>query len=327
MILVHAVLSLGLVVYHVHAESSSVVNATNNDGADGTHVVIDRILSGPMSWTTMDKIVFGVLIMMGMELLGWIVRNTGSWVNAKQIPVRGKHLDTLTNKDLLFIGISKAQTGPFVYFFLRFICSPTNNDVVLWSLDDLSFKTVLLPLPIIFIIFDFFYTALHWALHIKAIYGWIHKHHHIQKAPSRGTDDAINVHPIEFFLGEYNHLWSWYLFCTFVSPKLNIQVHALAALVYLVVSGLLAGWNHTRYDLTFTMPGLALTIFDSKAHDVHHRIPQSNYGQYTMFWDYMFGTYRSYNPKDRINPNSQLDPTTGMSIEYTKSLEKQEKSQ
>jgi hypothetical protein len=34
------------------------------------------------------------------------------------------------------------------------------------------------------------------------------------------------------------------------------------------------------------------TIYDSKAHDVHHRIPQSNYGQYSMIWDYLIGTYR-----------------------------------
>jgi sterol desaturase/sphingolipid hydroxylase (fatty acid hydroxylase superfamily) len=25
---------------------------------------------------------------------------------------------------------------------------------------------------------------------------------------------------------------------------------------------------------------------------VHHRIPQSNYGQYMMLWDYIFGSYR-----------------------------------
>lgn len=43
--------------------------------------------------------------------------------------------------------------------------------------------TVLLPLPVIFIVYDFFYTILHWALHIKSIYGFIHKHHHVQKAP------------------------------------------------------------------------------------------------------------------------------------------------
>lgn len=40
-----------------------------------------------------------------------------------------------------------------------------------------------LPLPVLYIVFDLFYTLIHWALHIKAIYGYIHKHHHHQKAP------------------------------------------------------------------------------------------------------------------------------------------------
>ena len=102
-------------------------------------------------------------------------------MKAKQIPVRGKHLDQLTTKDLLFIGISKAQTGPFVYFFLRFVMSQESN--VIWDLSQASLRTIVLPLPIIYIVFDFFYTTLHWALHIKAIYSYVHKHHHIQKAP------------------------------------------------------------------------------------------------------------------------------------------------
>ena len=102
------------------------------------------------------------------------------WIHAKQIPVRGKHLDVLTATDKLYIGISKAQTGPFVYFLLRFLSLEPN---VLWTWEDLSVRTALLPLPVIFLVFDLFYTSLHWALHIKAVYGYIHKHHHHQKAP------------------------------------------------------------------------------------------------------------------------------------------------
>lgn len=101
-------------------------------------------------------------------------------MNSKIIPVRGKHLDELTSTDKLFIAISKAQTGPFTYLLLRFCFYETN---VLWAVEDLSLRTVLLPLPALFIVFDFFYTIMHWALHIKAIYGYVHKHHHTQKAP------------------------------------------------------------------------------------------------------------------------------------------------
>lgn len=103
---------------------------------------------------------------------------------------------------------------------------------------------------------------------------------------SRANIDAINVHPLEFFLGEYNHMWSMFLCCRIF----NLQIHILATLLFLVIGGALAGLNHTRFDIEINFFGIH--IFDSKAHDVHHRIPQSNYGQYSMFWDYVFGTYR-----------------------------------
>lgn len=254
--------------------------------------------------------------------------------------MRGKHLDELTRKDLLFIGISKAQTAPFVYLYLR--CGYYNPNV-LWTFTP-TFANTIAPLVPLFIIYDFFYTALHWFLHIKSIYSFVHKHHHVQKAPSRANVDAINVHPVEFFLGEYNHLLSLYLCSRFVC-----QIHVVGSVLFLAVGGALAGINHTRYDISVSLWGIR--IFDSKAHDVHHRIPQSNYGQYTMLWDYIFGTFRyvlvpretrrlllpfrsstfsrhthtlrlrtpsPYNPKDRISADAQLDPKSGKSIAYMK---------
>lgn len=292
--------AIGLFSFHVHAESNVV------DSSERT--IWERILLGPEYFTAMDKVLFVVMILLAMELLNYIAHNSGVWMNSKLIPVRGKHLDDLSAKDQLFIGISKAQTGPFVYFVLRYCFSEPN---ILWKAEDISMRTTLLPLPVFFLVFDFFYTSMHWALHVKSVYGWIHKHHHVQKAPSRANNDAVNVHPVEFFLGEYNHLWTLYLCC----QHFGLQVHAISPLLFLAVGGLLAGWNHTRFDIEYSLFGI--TIFDSKAHDVHHRIPQSNYGQYTMFWDKVFGTYRPYDPKDRINPKSQLDPITGKSLEYT----------
>jgi hypothetical protein len=191
--LVHFILAVGVLSFHVHAEGSAV------DSSD--RGLWERVTLGPEYFTTIDKVLFAVLIVLAMELLNYIAHNSGGtfhfgiplklpksvsynilkeWMNAKQIPVRGKHLDDLSRTDRFFIGISKAQTGPFVYFFLRYCFAEPN---ILWKLDDVSLRTILLPLPIFFIVFDFFYTPLHWALHIKAIYGYVHKHHHTQKAP------------------------------------------------------------------------------------------------------------------------------------------------
>jgi sterol desaturase/sphingolipid hydroxylase (fatty acid hydroxylase superfamily) len=198
-----------------------------------------------------------------------------------------------------------------MYFYVRYAYAEPN--VVMESV---SIQNMVLPIPVLFLVYDFFYTILHWGLHIKSIYGYIHKHHHHQKAPSRANVDAVNVHPVEYFLGEYNHLWTLYL----VSHFLGVKVHGVASILFLAVGGLLAGLNHTRFDISFGR------LYDSKAHDVHHRIPQSNYGQYTMFWDNVFGSFRPYDPKDRINPMAQLHPETGKSLQYMERITNQRSS-
>jgi sterol desaturase/sphingolipid hydroxylase (fatty acid hydroxylase superfamily) len=231
------------------------------------------------------------------------------WLHSKRIPVRGKHLDELSSKDLLFIGISKFQTAPFMYFYLRYSYF---EPFIIWDLQKMTLWNTLVPLPFLFVTYDFIYTILHWALHLKGIYAHIHKHHHHQKAPTRANVDAVNVHPIEFFLGEYNHLLVLFLLCRacqFIttmmmtssrmgttlsssssSPMTRLEIHVVGSLLFLAIGGVLAGINHTRYDMVWQIAGIPL--FDSKAHDVHHRIPQSNYGQYIMLWDRVFGTYR-----------------------------------
>jgi sterol desaturase/sphingolipid hydroxylase (fatty acid hydroxylase superfamily) len=226
------------------------------------------------------------------------------WLHSKEIPVRGKHLDDLRSIDLLCIAFSKANTAPFTYFYFRYCWILSAN--IPWDWRQISFTNTLLPLPALFVLFDASYCTLHWILHWQCLYQFIHKHHHIQKAPSRANVDAVNVHPIEFVLGEYNHLaviWLW-------TAILGLPLHVGSAFLFVTVGGVLAGVNHTRYDIVVSIPvpsvlllttnkaasssshWTAFPIYDSKAHDVHHRIPQSNYGQYTMFWDYLFGSYR-----------------------------------
>lgn len=94
----------------------------------------------------------------------------------------------------------------------------------------------------------------------------------------------------------------------------GMDVSWVAATLFIGLGGVLAGLNHTRHDVTFSNKKSGWTLYDSKHHDVHHRIPQSNYGQYTVLWDRVFGTFREYDPNDRVNPAYQLDPRTGMSV-------------
>jgi hypothetical protein len=118
------VYSVCMLSYHVKAEADR--NQSDSDESRGRATFSsgssfwDRVQLGPNALETLDKILFGALILMAFELLDYISKNFGRWGHAKLIPVRGKHLDELSGTDLLFIGMNKAATAPFVYILLRY---------------------------------------------------------------------------------------------------------------------------------------------------------------------------------------------------------------
>ena len=85
-------------------------------------------------------------------------------------------------------------------------------------------------------------------------------------------------------VGEYCHLLALYCLCTATG-----DCHVAALLVFIVLGGMLASLNHTRLDVR-----LPWGIYEVRSHDVHHRLPKSNYGQYTQLWDVLLGTFRRY---------------------------------
>ena len=54
----------------------------------------------------------------------------------------------------------------------------------------------------------------------------------------------------------------------------------------------MASFNHTRYAISLPF------FYDVRDHDVHHRWPRANYGQFVMYWDQIFGTFLSF---DNLN--------------------------
>ncbi|CBZ29116.1 putative C-5 sterol desaturase [Leishmania mexicana MHOM/GT/2001/U1103] len=234
------------------------------------------------------KVAFLGIIFVGFGVYNSVVIPAISAVVKGRIPERVKPLEKLSVKDKLYIGFAKAVTAVFVYHTYQFI---RNTEVSRMSPNFLDCPAVVrsvmwLPvhLPALFIIYDFFYTLFHWALHWPPIYALIHKHHHRQMSPFRGNTDAINDNPIEYVSGEYLHLLALYLL-TRMTPA--GQVHALTAIIFIFLGGTLASLNHTRVDLHIPY------IFNVKAHDYHHRQPRVNFGQYIMFWDWVFGTFQA----------------------------------
>lgn len=113
-----------------------------------------------------------------------------------------------------------------------------------------------------------------------SVYHLVHRHHHRQLAPSRGTTDAVNVHPFEFLVGEYLHLAAVCITGKLLRLLGLGGVHVAACLAFVVLGGVAASLNHTRLDVR-----LLWGLFEVRAHDVHHRMPKANFGQYTQTWD------------------------------------------
>jgi hypothetical protein len=261
-----------------------------------------------------DLIVLTIVVVVALELLSNLVYYVPkNLFTTSSIPVRGKHLDNLSWKDLTFIAINKCMTGMFVFCYFGYlwsvrkeIGSDDHHDEEdegrhhdhrresgresmekhhhccsggegVWELDELSLANTILPIPVLFITYDFFYTLLHWFLHVKSIYAFVHKHHHHQKAPSRATIDAVNVHPLEFFLGEFNHVLALHLVVKGM-PLLGfhgMDVSWVGATLFMLSGGVLAGLNHTRHDVVSRIPsnlrngegkGGGWTLYDSKHH-------------------------------------------------------------
>lgn len=234
-------------------------------------------------WSLWFLPTFCAAIMIGLEILARIIPVIFTAAGSNLIAVKGYHLDKFSSIDNAFIFINKLLTILFVYHFLLV----TNNcTTIVWGSENLSVANTIGSMIAFYVIYDFFYMNFHRVLHFRSLYAYIHKHHHRQKAPSRGNLDAINVHPFEFVVGEYLHLLTIYV----------IPCHIYTAIAFVLLGGIFASLNHTRFDVNIPW------IYSVKAHDVHHRLPESNYGQYTMLWDHLFHTFRPY---DKNNKESE----------------------
>ncbi|CAB9519468.1 Methylsterol monooxygenase [Seminavis robusta] len=271
--------------------------------------VINDAYAGP-SWErlTTQQNLLGVAGYLVVVVMGFsFVTNRLADESNPKLPVRGKHLDDLNKYDKLYQKVNKVLLVPWVLLGLR--CA-WYDPSMLWEMKDASPISVLLPMPLYFIIYDFFYTTIHMLLHLKGVYAYVHKHHHRQKAPSRGSEDAVNVHPIEFCLGRLSNIITLYLVCRVA--KFHIIGFNLVQLIYTTGST----FSHSRHDITISLG--PLKIWTSRDHDVHHRIPNKNFGRFIKLWDWIYCTYRPYSDSEPINPKAQLNPATGKSYEYEK---------
>eukprot|EP00514_Thraustochytrium_sp_LLF1b_P012871 CAMPEP_0184545516 /NCGR_PEP_ID=MMETSP0199_2-20130426/4358_1 /TAXON_ID=1112570 /ORGANISM="Thraustochytrium sp., Strain LLF1b" /LENGTH=251 /DNA_ID=CAMNT_0026939821 /DNA_START=148 /DNA_END=903 /DNA_ORIENTATION=- len=225
------------------------------------------------TWQTWQLASFWVIAVLGQEVLQQFLVFLGRFA-FKRIPETGKPLEKFGPKDWFFVCFNRFSVPLMTYHLLSFVSNNRNH--IEWDLEKLSYRNSVGSVVAYFALYDILYVPFHGILHMRGIYKYIHKHHHRNAAPFRGNIDASNTHPVEFLVGEYLHLLVVYI----------VPGHVLAVAFFLIFGGLLASMNHTRLDLS--IPG----IFNVRAHDKHHHMPQSNYGQYTMFVDKLIGTFQ-----------------------------------
>lgn len=219
-----------------------------------------QVMLHPLHWGALELLVLGLFVEFGLEFYRSGVPSLFAWCS--KLPVRGKPLDAFERRDRQFVAFSHVAIVVMTFHYLQFLaCSPN----VIWRIDEMTVANTCIPLPAFFLVYDLFYAPFHRALHHRSIYAYVHKHHHRQVVPTRGNSDAINVHPLEFIMGEYNHIFAVFLVSRFIIP-----CHTVACVLFLVIG----------------------------AHDTHHVIPNSNYGQYIMFWDFLMGTFK-HHPRDK----------------------------
>lgn len=154
------------------------------------------------TWSGALVLGFSVAIFASYDVVNWaLMRATAT---TTKLPINtGKHLDTLDRTDYVFITINRLTGVPFVFHCIQWASTSSS---MLWHPSELSVSNTLGSLLCLFVFYDFFYCLWHRLLHVRSIYGLIHKHHHRQVVPTRGLYDAMNVHPVEFLVGEYLHL-------------------------------------------------------------------------------------------------------------------------
>ena len=243
------------------------------------------------SFSVYHWICFSFLLLLGFKISDSSSSSKLVWHDLFNFPLikSNKVLsdDELEIADHFYTTLNRCVTTPvYIYhsaIYYRKYANISMNFGISFILDPFNLSMIFVQLFCLFLIYDFVYYIFHRILHIPWLYPYIHKHHHRQVSPFRGTYDGINTHPFEYIFGLYLHLES-IIFLSFIVR----DIHIVTIVLFYVLSSLMASLNHTRFAIYIPY------FYDVRDHDVHHRWPRSNYGQFVMFWDKIFDSFLSF---------------------------------
>ncbi len=138
-----------------------------------------------------------------------------------------------------------------------------------------------LSVPVVFLLHDAYFYAIHRFMHLKWTYRLTHQAHHRSTNPTPFATYSFNA--IEAVLESA------------IVPILLtfLPLHAAVTLIFQTASLTFNVFGHLGYELlpaSMLKHPLGRWIATSTYHNQHHRSFNSNYGLYFRFWDRLFGT-------------------------------------
>jgi len=246
------------------------------------------LLANP--WQVSLPLWLGGVVVKEVALQGmdWGVRIAGRYI--EPMPSRKGEKEVyqrpLDFMDYLYLSINAVIETVFIGHLLHYLWYSSKVERSFGALGLLN-GPVALWLVVIFN--DMFYAPLHRLLHTPMLYRWIHKHHHRITYPQRGNVDARNEHPVEQMLA----MAFWY--CAVQLATVLVGMHAIVVPLHISIMVFGACFNHTENDLKFSVFGIEFAV---RAHEMHHRMPNKNFGQICMWFDKLMGTYIPYMSAD-----------------------------
>lgn len=178
------------------------------------------------------------------------------------------------------------------YSLLSLCIFALNGVVVFWAYDhghtqlylnihQHSIAYLVFSVFVFIIAHDTYFYWTHRFMHLKKVYPYIHKLHHLSHDPTPWA--AYAFHPVEAAIQA----------AIFPILVFTVPVHPLAVLIWGLYQTTLNVMGHSGFELFpsgFTSGKISKWHNTSTHHNMHHKYANSNFGLYFNFWDRIMGT-------------------------------------
>jgi len=176
-----------------------------------------------------------------------------------------------------------ALVGTVLYFLRNSNILPNK---IYMDFNDHSTLYFLFTVGLFIVAHDTYFYWTHRFMHLKKIYPYVHKVHHLSVNPTPWA--AFSFHPIEALLEVAIVPIMTYL----------LPVHPAAVIIWILYQTGMNVIGHLGFELFpsgFTKGVLSKWHNTSTHHNMHHKHVNCNYGLYFNFWDRIMGTnHNSY---------------------------------